>query len=423
MTKQITAYSWSNAPADHTTWLADRLVPAGANRPQAAAHNRQVLTNQCAALAVGGEIELPAGVFYVDQPWVVSEGPIRVIGQGYDDVHPGNESWRGTCIAVAHDNPGNILKVLGSNARGFRMSGVAFRQDMIVPTTTPWRPVVGEKMPAVMIENTFGAIIEDIFFPRVYRGLWIGGSGAGYSGRVTVGRLHGCALHRLLEMDRILDCCSIHEVHGWPFSTHASHVPSAQVTAYNEAQSAQLMLVTLGRVDGTNFGRVFGINMLCGIHMSNLSGLGCGRFVHFDNIFCDFATYGFIAQGDGSPANANVEVSIDSLYFQGEDFMQMGSGVAKAGNYPVIVRKGANVAISHFHAEDVDKHSFLLDDGPAHLRLGSWRVENGGNGVPVAFLAPGSTVHAAHWPSSVGGHVGYRVGSGNFRMPAYQDWA
>jgi hypothetical protein len=415
MTRQITAYSWSNAPADHTTWLADRLVPAGANRPQAAAHNRQVLTNQCALLHAGGEIELPAGVFYVDEPWVVTEGPIRVIGQGYDEVHPGVESWRGTCLAVAADNPGNILTVKGNNAKGFRISGIAFRQDMSVPTQGPWRPNFSDKLPAVCVEDTANIIIEDMFFPHVFRGLRVAGSSTGTVGRVTVGRLHGCAVHRLLEMDRVFDACSVNEVHGWPFF---SPVPGV----FTEAQGALLTLISLGRVDGCHFGRVFGININRGVFMSD-QGSGCARFVHFDNIFCDFATFGFWAHGNGSAPGSNIEVSIDSFYFQGEDFQQKGSGAVKSGNFPVIVRQGARLSINHFHAEDVNTNTFLLDQGAAYLTLGSWRVENGANVAPVAVLAPGSCIYAAHLPSSTGAHSGYKFGGGVFRMPIYQDYS
>ena len=414
MTTVVQNYSptTSNPPA--LPWLTTHLVPARFNAPGASAHNVVVLNLACNNALTAGrgwEVELPNGVYDVDHlGWQINTGPVRVYGQGYDETQPNDLHWFGTCISVPANQGGTALRVHGVGARGFRLAGIAFRQEVTVPTSGEWRPAFTDKEFAVVIENLYGGFhVEDIFFPSALKGLTVRGTGSGTIGRARISSIKGDCIHRLLEMDRVLDASSIGVIHSWPFS---GPVPSI----WTEAQGALYTPVMLGRVDGLHIGRLFTFNAVVGLHCKDF-GSGVPRFVHVDSLYADFAGVGLYADGNNKLPGGDLVVTVDAMTFQGENF-QLGGGVQRADAIPVVLRNNAFVVVNSLHAERFPTHVVVIDQGTANLRLGVLRTQLAGSGNTVTDITAGSVVRLGQSPEILSNHVNWRAGgTGTVTLP------
>ncbi len=306
-------------------------------------------------------LRLPPFPISIGAAPVVFSKPVRLLGAGWNDGATDGS------VLTNSNTAQSPIKLLGVNAHGSLISGVAFKE--LHPAAAPgWAPT--DYPPFVDVVGLAGsARFENIMLAGVKRGVR-----SANSGRTEMIGVYGQCYDYVIDIDEAFDCCRLENFQIWPYALRDN-----SVYAY---MAAHLNAIRLGRCDTPYIDDVFAIYgraaVQCYASTVEASALKTATRAKLSAIQADGCVYGVAIEAGAD----QTELTIDQLDHQGVD--PNGVGLATYAN-SMAVRIEANncrVRIANLRSEYCDAgiggsgSNNVVDVGICHADLWGYATPN-----------------------------------------------
>lgn len=250
---------------------------------------------------------------------------------------------------------------------------------------------------------------QDIYFENIHlanatRGIYVTGNTNDSipSGRIYFRNVTGRPFLSGIQLEHVLDCIYMDEVHFWPFVNDQN---------FNEFVSNNANAFTIGRLDNGKFGRLFAFGYREVMHVQQtaaINGLptGSAAKLEIQVLGCDKTKLGLVLD----PSCVYPTIAIDNLYATG-DFSTPSSE-------PLIDNRGTNsvLRIANLDVEGTALHAVKTDGANAQTFVGDVLANRIGGSV---FRTEGSAqTHVNRYirDKQHSAPAGLHVGSGRFSL-------
>ena len=292
---------------------------------------------------INSTISQPCAIRWVGQGW---QEPIG--GEGPRVAVPGLGTW----FRIGTDFIGSGLNVitLTGNANGSEFRDIGFYEVQPAPAAS-WSPSAYAWV--ILAQNINGAIfIRHVMMLAVTYGIL-----ADIVNRPDIDGLWGQAFLTLLKIQHCYDIARVTDVHSWPFWTS-----NANVLVY---QQTNLTSLVLGRVDGIQLDRIFGLAQLAMIQSvpdvveSGQPG-GVATKIQAGSITADFTKYPIWVTSGAT----GVTAQIGNLETQGETW---NATTSLTGAVAIEIDGQAMIQIGNLQTQFTDSSVLRMDNA----RVGS----------------------------------------------------